>query len=61
MDTLFPQLAHLNISRTGINPIDPVGIFRLLSTSYLFIIELDGTPVTADEYRDKMTSIFEQK
>lgn len=60
MDTLFPQLAHLNISRTGINPIDSVGIFRLLSTSYLFIIELDGTPVTADEYRDKMRSIFEQ-
>ncbi|ATW31217.1 hypothetical protein BJP42_01545 [Candidatus Williamhamiltonella defendens] len=60
MDTLLPKLAHLNISRTGINPIDSVGIFRLLSTSHLFIIELDGTPVTADEYRDKMTSIFEQ-
>ncbi|WP_217450866.1 hypothetical protein [Candidatus Williamhamiltonella defendens] len=26
----------------------------------MFIIELAGTPVTADEYRDKMTSIFEQ-
>lgn len=60
IDTLFPQLAHLNISRTRINAIDSAGIFRLLSTSHLFIIKLDGTPVTADEYRDKMTSIFEQ-
>ncbi|ATW33222.1 hypothetical protein BJP43_01780 [Candidatus Williamhamiltonella defendens] len=61
MDKLLPKLAHLNISRTGINPIDSAGIFRLLRRTYLFIIELDGTPLTADEYRDKMTSIFEQK
>jgi len=60
IDTLLPKLAHLNISRTLINPIDSAGIFRLLGRSRLFIIELDGTPVTADEYRDKMTSIFEQ-
>nr|WP_171967633.1 hypothetical protein [Candidatus Hamiltonella defensa] len=60
MDTLLPKLAHLNISRTGINAIDSAGIFRLLRRTDLFIIELAGTPVTADEYRDKMTSIFEQ-
>ncbi|WP_207286983.1 hypothetical protein, partial [Candidatus Hamiltonella defensa] len=61
MDELLPKLAHLDISRTGINPIDSAGIFRLLRRTDLFIIELDVAPVTADEYRDKMTSIFGQK